>query len=125
MVFEENGCAELWPEKWGVSLERSGRQNQQFYTLRKNTVYVFAHYIYKYKNKQIHTHTPIEKLSASLERFRRQNPILLAIIILSRAVLYYTSQHFICWDFVGMTIQDPQIVGMDPNCHHPKPRPTN
>ena len=40
------------------------------------------------------------------------------------AVLYYTSQHFICWDFVGMTIQDPKIVGMDPNCRHPKPRPT-
>ena len=36
------------------------------------------------------------------------------------AVLYYTSQHFICWDFVGMTIQDPEIVGMD----HPKPRQT-
>ena len=40
------------------------------------------------------------------------------------AVLYYTSQHFICWDFVGMTIQDPKTVGMDPNHHHPKPRPS-
>ena len=40
------------------------------------------------------------------------------------AVLYYISQHFICWDFVGMTIQDPKIVGMDPNSHHPKPRPS-
>ena len=29
-----------------------------------------------------------------------------------------------CWDFVGMTIQGPKIVGMDPNCLHPKPRPT-
>ena len=33
------------------------------------------------------------------------------------AVLYYTS----CWDFVGIKIE---IVGMDPNCCHPKPRPT-
>lgn len=33
------------------------------------------------------------------------------------AVLYYTS----CWDFVGIKIE---IVGMDPNCYHPKPRPT-
>ena len=41
-----------------------------------------------------------------------------------RAVLYYISQHFICWDFVGMTIQDPKIVGMDPNSLHPKPRPS-
>ena len=40
------------------------------------------------------------------------------------AVLYYIYQHFICWDFVGMTIQDPKIVGMDPNCLHPKPRPS-
>ena len=29
-----------------------------------------------------------------------------------------------CWDFVGMTIQGPKIVGMDPNYLHPKPRPT-
>ena len=42
----------------------------------------------------------------------------------SSAVLYYISQHFICWDFVGMTIQDPKIVGMDPNSLHPKPRPS-
>ena len=34
-----------------------------------------------------------------------------------KAVLYYTS----CWDFVGIKIE---IVGMDPNCFHPKPRPT-
>ena len=40
------------------------------------------------------------------------------------AVIYYISQQFICWDFVGMTIQDPKIVGMDPNSYHPKPRPT-
>ena len=40
------------------------------------------------------------------------------------AVLYYTSQHFIWWDFGGMTIQDPNTGGMDPNWHHPKPRPT-
>ena len=33
------------------------------------------------------------------------------------AVLYYTS----CWDFVGIKIE---IVGMDPNCYHPKPWPT-
>ena len=33
------------------------------------------------------------------------------------AVLYYTS----CWDFVGIKIE---IVGMDPNCCHPKPRPS-
>ena len=33
------------------------------------------------------------------------------------AVLYYTS----CWDFVGIKIE---IVGMDPNCYRPKPRPT-
>ena len=45
-------------------------------------------------------------------------------LIAFEAVLYYISQHFICWDFVGMTIQDPKIVGMDPNCLHPKPRPT-
>ena len=25
------------------------------------------------------------------------------------AVLYYTSQYFICWDFVGMTIQEIQL----------------
>ena len=35
----------------------------------------------------------------------------------NRAVLYYTS----CWDFVGIKIE---IVGMDPNCFRPKPRPT-
>ena len=29
-----------------------------------------------------------------------------------------------CWDFVGMTIQGPKIVGMDPNHLHPKPRPS-
>ena len=40
------------------------------------------------------------------------------------AVLYYTSQHFIWWDFGGMTIQDPNTGGIDPNWHHPKPRPT-
>ena len=40
------------------------------------------------------------------------------------AVLYYISQHFICWDFVGMTIQDPKFVGMDPNSLRPKPRPS-
>ena len=33
------------------------------------------------------------------------------------AVLYYTSW----WDFVGIKIE---IVGMDPNCYHPKPRPS-
>ena len=33
------------------------------------------------------------------------------------AVLYYTS----CWDCVGMKFD---IVGIDPNCRHPKPRPT-
>ena len=33
------------------------------------------------------------------------------------AVLYYTSW----WDFGGIKIE---IGGMDPNCHHPKPRPT-
>ena len=26
------------------------------------------------------------------------------------AVLYYTSHHFICWDFDGMTIEDPKIL---------------
>ena len=35
----------------------------------------------------------------------------------NRAVLYYTS----CWDCVGMKFE---IVGIDPNCLHPKPRPT-
>ena len=40
------------------------------------------------------------------------------------AVLYYTSQYSICWDFGGMTIQDLKCVGIDPNCYHPKPRPT-
>ena len=40
------------------------------------------------------------------------------------AVLYYTSQYFICWDFVGMTIQDLKSIGIDPNIHRPKPRPT-
>ena len=38
-------------------------------------------------------------------------------ISISTLVLYYTS----CWDFVGIKIE---IVGMDPNCCHPKPRPT-
>ena len=33
------------------------------------------------------------------------------------AVLYYTS----CWDCVGMKFE---IVGIDPNSYHPKPRPT-
>ena len=42
----------------------------------------------------------------------------------SVAVLYYTSQYFIWWDFGGMTIQDRNTGGIDPNCHHPKPRPT-
>ena len=32
-------------------------------------------------------------------------------------VLYYTS----CWDCVGMKFE---IVGIDPNCLHPKPRPS-
>ena len=41
-----------------------------------------------------------------------------------RAVLYYTSQYFICWDFVGMTIEDLKCVGIDPNSYRPKPRPT-
>ena len=36
---------------------------------------------------------------------------------LGKAVLYYTSW----WDFVGIKIK---IVGMDPNCCHPNPRPT-
>ena len=40
------------------------------------------------------------------------------------AVLYYTSQYFMCWDFVGMTIQDLKCVGIDPNSCHPKPRPS-
>ena len=40
------------------------------------------------------------------------------------AVLYYISQHFTCWDFVGMTIQDPIFIGMDPNSLRPKPRPS-
>lgn len=31
-----------------------------------------------------------------------------------RAVLYYTSQYFICWDFGGMTIQDLKWVGIRP-----------
>ena len=44
--------------------------------------------------------------------------------IISLAVLYYTSQYFICWDFVGMTIQDLKCVGIDPNSCHPKPRPS-
>ena len=33
------------------------------------------------------------------------------------AVLYYTSW----WDFGGIEFE---IGGIDPNCHHPKPRPT-
>ena len=33
------------------------------------------------------------------------------------ALLYYTSW----WDFDGINIK---IVGMDPNCYHPKSRPT-
>ena len=37
---------------------------------------------------------------------------------------FYTSQYFIWWDFGGMTIQDRNTGGIDPNCHHPKPRPT-
>ena len=40
------------------------------------------------------------------------------------AVLYYTSQYFIWWDFGGMTIQDRNTGGIHPNCRHPKPRPT-
>ncbi len=40
------------------------------------------------------------------------------------AVLYYTSQYFIWWDFGGMTIQELNIGGIDPNCRRPKPRPT-
>ena len=40
------------------------------------------------------------------------------------AVFYYTSQCFVWWDFGGMTIQDLNTGGMDPNCCHPKPRPT-
>ena len=40
------------------------------------------------------------------------------------AVLYYISQYSICWDFGGMTIQDLKCVGIDPNCCHPKPRPS-
>ena len=40
------------------------------------------------------------------------------------AVLYYTSQYMIWWDLGGMTIQDPNTGGMDPNWHHPKPRLT-
>ena len=39
-------------------------------------------------------------------------------------VLYYTSQYFVCWDFVGMTIQDLKCVGIDPNSYHPKLQPT-
>ena len=34
----------------------------------------------------------------------------------NEAVLYYTS----CWDCVGMKFD---IVGIDPNSRHPKPRP--
>ena len=40
------------------------------------------------------------------------------------AVFYYTSQYFIWWDFGGMAIQELNIGGIDPNCLHPKPRPT-
>ena len=45
-------------------------------------------------------------------------------MITDQAVLYYTSQYFIWWDFGGMTIQELNIGGIDPNCLHPKPRPT-
>ena len=40
----------------------------------------------------------------------------------SLAVLYYTSQYFIWWDFGGMTIQDRNTGGIHPNCCRPKPR---
>ena len=42
----------------------------------------------------------------------------------TRAVLYYTSQYFNWWDFAVMTIQNPKMGGIDPNCHHPKLRPS-
>ena len=42
---------------------------------------------------------------------------MMVMVILKGAVLYYISW----WDFVGIKIK---IVGMDPNCHHPKPRPS-
>ena len=38
------------------------------------------------------------------------------LVGLEGAVLYYTS----CWDCVGMKFD---IVGIDPNSRHPKPRP--
>ena len=41
-----------------------------------------------------------------------------------RAVLYYTSW----WDFGGIEFEiggiEFEIGGIDPNCHHPKSRPT-
>ena len=54
VVFEENGCAELWPEKWGVSLERSGRRNPQYYTLERG-IHVYT-YICICVYIQTHTH---------------------------------------------------------------------
>ena len=40
------------------------------------------------------------------------------------AVLHYMYQYSFCWDSVGLDIKDLEFVGMDPNCCHPKLRPT-
>ena len=45
-------------------------------------------------------------------------------IVSTLAVIYYTSKYFIWWDFGGMTIEDPKMGGINPNCRHPKPRPS-
>ena len=72
MVFEENGCAELWPEKWGVSLERSGRQNPQYYTYHTYTnAHTHTQHIFTKTNTNIHIHTP--HLKGEMERYGMQN----------------------------------------------------
>ena len=40
------------------------------------------------------------------------------------AVLHYMYQYSFCCDSVGLDIKDLEFVGMDPNCCHPKLRPT-
>ena len=98
VVFEENGCAELWPEKWGVSLERYGRQTPQYYALHTQTqIYIHrqtnTHTIHStrvYTKIYVNKHPHPEKWGVSLERSGRRNP---QYYTLERGIHVYT---YIC-----------------------------
>ena len=70
------------------------------------------------------TQFPIRPKISSAHRFSSEFDSIKSFVIGFMGSFILHVQHFICWDFVGMTIQDPKFVGMDPNSLRPKPRPS-